>query len=121
MRDVTGYITGYMGLMCVARGFKEKSSQYRAVIKNRRALGERGISRFEVRGLGRDKALVRDLAKRLAVDDDAARALRSELNQKLAPQPEERGSVWRWLRSSPLVGCDWYIEREFSTGRKIDQ
>jgi len=78
------------------------------------------MSRFEVRGLERDKSLLKDLAKRLAVDDKAAKALRSDLNQRLEPPSDERGSVWQWLRSSPLVGFDWFIEREFSTGRKVD-
>src|SRR5205085_1601335 len=102
------------------KGFREKSTRYRAVIKNRRALRERGISRYEVRGLESDKALVREVAKRLAENGAAADELRRTLRRTLAPQPEERGGVWRWLRASPLVGIDWHIEREFTTGRKVD-
>ena len=104
----------------MAKGFREKSARYRAVVKNRRGLRARGMSRFEVRGLDSDKTLLRDLAKRLAADDPAAQQLRLELGQKLAPPDNERGGIWRWLRASPLVGVDWYIEREFTTGRKID-
>jgi hypothetical protein len=102
------------------KGFREKSAQYRAVVKNRRSLRARGLARFEVRGLDSDKALVRDLAKRLSAGDELAQALRDELIRKLAPQKGEPGSVWRWLRSSPLVGVDWYIERPYDPGRKID-
>jgi predicted nucleic acid-binding protein len=47
----------------MTRGFREKSAQYRAVTKNRRAMRARGVERYEVRGLARDKALIRDLAR----------------------------------------------------------
>ena len=104
----------------MTKGFREKSAQYRAVVKNRRAMRERGLGRFEVRALDRDKELLRDLAKRLSADDAEAKALRSELSRKLAPQSEERGGVWRWLRSSPLVGSGINLEREVTYGRKID-
>jgi len=102
------------------KGFRERSAQYRAVVKNRRAMRARGMSRFEVRGLNRDKPLIRNLAKRLAYDDDAAKKLRCALEQELAPRPKARRSIVEWLRSSPLVGVDWYIERPFDAGRKID-
>jgi len=102
------------------KGFRERSAQYRAVVKNRRAMRARGMSRFEVRGRSRDKALIKALAKRLAANDAEAQALREELQLRLAPRKGERGSVWHWLRSSPLVGVDWYIERPFDPGRKID-
>jgi len=104
----------------VPKGFREKSTRYRAVIKSRRALRARGMSRYEVRGLESDKALVKDVAKRLAENGPAAEELRRTLKSKVAPLPEERGAVWRWLRASPLVGVDWHIEREFTTGRKVD-
>jgi len=103
----------------MAKGFREKSAKYRAVVKNRRALRARGMSRYEVRGLASDKDLLRAIAKQLANNDSIAQQLRSELVQKVAPNQEPR-NVWEWLRSSPLVGVDWYIEREFEPGRKID-
>ena len=40
-----------------------QASQKRAVANHRRRLAERGISRYEVRGLEKDKELVRKLAK----------------------------------------------------------
>ena len=101
-------------------GFREKSAPYRAVVKNRKALRARGMERFEVRGLARDKGLIRALASRLASEGPAAQRLREEILQKVAPQQGEKGGVWRWLRSSPLVGVDWYVERPFDPGRKID-
>ena len=102
------------------KGFREKSAQYRAVSKSRRAMLARGLGRYEVRGLESDKVLVRDLAKKLAVNDAGSQELRNELLKRLAPGKSERGGVWRWLRSSPLVGVDWYTERPFDPGRKID-
>lgn len=104
----------------MTKGFREKSARYRAVVKNRRSLRARGMSRFEVRGLDSDKALLRDLARRLAADDAAAQQLRLKLGQKLAPPGNERGGIWRWLRASPLVGSGIRIEREVTYGRKID-
>jgi len=103
----------------VTKGFREKSAQYRAVVKNRKQMRSRGISRFEVRGLEHDKALIRAVAKRLAAGDDAARKLRTTLAQEAAAATKPVNIV-EWLRSSPLVGIDWYIEREFNPGRKID-
>src|SRR5579872_359630 len=43
-----------------------KASQERAVANHRRRLRERGLARYEVRGLPQDKQLVRELARRLA-------------------------------------------------------
>ena len=102
------------------KGFGEKSAQYNAVEKDRKALRAKGMSRFEVRALDRDKKLIRDLARRLAADGDAAKNLRSVLSQEMAQPAEKRMGIVQWLRESPLVGVDWYIEREFSTGRKVD-
>jgi hypothetical protein len=102
------------------KGFSEKSAQYRAVVKDRKALRERGMSRFEVRGLERDKKLIRELAKRLSTNDEQAQRLRAELLKEATPGREERGGVWRWLRSSPLVGSGINLEREVVRLRKID-
>jgi hypothetical protein len=102
------------------KGFNEQSAQYRAVVKNRRALRERGMSRYEVRGLERDKTLLKELAKRLAANDGAAETLRAELKQKLTPAKGERGGFLRWIRSSPLVGSGINLEREVVYARNID-
>jgi hypothetical protein len=102
------------------KGFSEKSAQYRAVVKDRKALRERGMSRFEVRALERDKQLIRDLAKRLSANDDDAQRLRNELSKEATPGKGERGGFLRWIRSSPLVGSGINLEREVVKLRKID-
>ena len=101
------------------KGFREKSAQYRAVVKNRKQMRARGLSRFEVRGLETDKALIRSIAKALADDNSTAKTLRAKLAQEVVATKKPVNIV-AWLRSSPLVGIDWYIEREFDPGRKID-
>lgn len=102
------------------KGFSEKTAQYRAVVKDRKALRERGMSRFEVRAPERDKGLIRDLARRLSTNDENAERLRADLLRTTLPQNEERGGFWRWIRSSPLVGSGINLEREAVRLRKID-
>ncbi len=97
-----------------------KSAQLRAVERNRKRMREKGISRFEVRALDKDKALIREVAKRLAAGDADARKLRTELQQKVEAGADERGGIWRALRRSPLVGSGVEFKREVSDGRKID-
>jgi hypothetical protein len=97
-----------------------KSAPLRAVERNRKRMREKGISRFEVRALDRDKALIRKVAKRLAAGDADARKLRTDLQQKVEAAAGERGGIWRALRRSPLVGSGVEFRREVSDGRKID-
>lgn len=104
----------------MVKGFREKAARYRAVVKNRRAMRARGMERFEVRALASDKPLIRGLAKKLALDDEGAKKLRATLGEELAPRPRTGREIYEWLRASPLVGVDWYIERPFEPGRKID-
>ena len=104
----------------MVKGFRERSAKYRAVIKNRRAMRSQGLSRYEVRGLARDKDLVKRLARKLATDDGDAGKLRAMLERELMTQKPKYKNLVDWLRASPLVGVDWYIERPFEPGRKID-
>jgi hypothetical protein len=97
-----------------------QASQKRAVANHRRRLSERGISRYEVRGLAKDKDLVRKLAKRLAVGDAKAARLRIEMLTQVADEPSRRGGIWAALRRSPLVGADLDLEREVVPPRDID-
>ena len=97
-----------------------KPSQKRAVAKNRRRLAERGMSRYEVRGLKTDTPLIRGLAKRLAVGDAAAAKLRIEVSQKIGGHRGRAGGILAALRRSPLVGAELHIARETTTGRDID-
>jgi hypothetical protein len=78
----------------------------------------RDISRYEVRGLERDKALVRRLAARLAASDTGAQSLRADLASKLAtPPPQSRGGIYSALRRSPMVGADLDLNREKAADR----
>jgi hypothetical protein len=75
------------------------------------------MSRYDVRGLDRDKDLVRSLAKRLAENDAAATRLRRKVAQSLGVLPTRRGGILAALRRSPLVGADLNLERELTHGR----
>jgi hypothetical protein len=97
-----------------------QASQRRAVANHRRRLAERGISRFEVRGLEKDKVLVRKLAKRLAVDDAEAVRLRKEVLKQVSDEPTPRSDIWAALRRSPLVGANLNLEREVVPPREVD-
>jgi hypothetical protein len=94
------------------------NSQRRAIEAHRRRLTERGLGRFEVRGLEADKDLIRGIARRLAANDDAAGALRAELARRVAgAEPPRVGGVLAALRRSPLVGADLDLSREETPGR----
>lgn len=94
------------------------NSQKRAIEAHRRRLTERGLGRFEVRGLEADKELIRGIARRLAANDDAAGALRAELARCVAGgEPPRLGGVLAALRRSPLVGADLDLSREETPGR----
>jgi hypothetical protein len=95
------------------------ASQKRAVVSHRLRLGSRGLARYEVRGLEQDKGLVRELARRLAANDEQAARLRAELTQQVANRPERRGGIVAALLRSPLVGSGLNLEREVTPGRDI--
>lgn len=97
-----------------------QTSQRRAVANHRRRLAEQGISRYEVRGLAKDKELVRKLAKRLAADDAEAARLRMEVSKQVLDGPLRRGGIWAALRRSPAVGADLDLTREIVPERDID-
>jgi hypothetical protein len=96
-----------------------RTSQSRAVKNYRQRLSEKGMQRYEVLGLEKDRQLVRSVAKRLAKDDADADRLREELNRTVSPQWSERGAIWAALRRSPLVGVELNLTREKSSGRDI--
>ena len=95
------------------------ASQKKAIATHRRRLGERGLARYEVRGLAQDKDLVRELAKKLSSDDAEAARLRREITKAVAPKAT-RGGVWRALRSSPAVGAGLDLTREVVPERDVD-
>ncbi len=96
------------------------SSQHRAVFAHRRRLAERGLERFEVRGLDADKVLIRGIARRLAAGDAAAAALRRDLSRRVADGDPPKGTILAALRRSPLVGADLTLDREVTPGRAGD-
>ena len=96
------------------------SSQQRAIKKYRDRLAERGLTRFEVLGLGADRDLIRSLAKRLADDGPEATRLRATVRQFIAGEPPTKGRILEALRRSPLVGADLAPHRPRELGREID-
>jgi hypothetical protein len=97
-----------------------QASQKRAVANDRRRLAERGMARYEVRGLDTDKELVRKFAKRLAANDVGAQRLRAEVARGVAGGESRRGGIWAALRRSPLVGAGLNFEREVVRPRDVD-
>lgn len=96
------------------------SSQKRAVKHYRDRLAARGLTRFEVLGLGADRDLIRSLAKRLAEDGPGAAHLRATISRSLASESPKRGGILEALRRSPLVGADLIPDRPREKGRKVD-
>ena len=95
------------------------ASQKRAIDSHRRRLTERGMSRYEVRGLAQDKELVRTFAKRLAERDEDAARLRAEVELRVSGE-KRRGGIYRALRRSPAVGADLDLAREIVPERETD-
>jgi hypothetical protein len=96
------------------------ASQKRAVANHRTRLSERGLARYEVRGLERDKQLVRQLARRLAENDAKASQLRAEIVRETGSEPARKGGIYAALRRSPAVGADLDLSREIVPERDID-
>jgi hypothetical protein len=107
-------MTGYSG-----RSLTMADAQRRAVANHRRRLRARGLDRFEVRGLGADRELLRAVAKRLAQADAAAGELRARIEASIGPPVAERGGILEALRRSPLVGAELDLERETGAGRDV--
>lgn len=95
-------------------------AQKRALKTYRDRLSERGLARFEVLGLDRDRDLIRSLAKRLAEDDPDVARIRAAVATTISGEPPRRGGILAALRRSPLVGADIVVERPVIEGRAID-
>jgi beta-phosphoglucomutase-like phosphatase (HAD superfamily) len=95
------------------------TAQKRAIKNYRVRLQRRGMARFEVLGLDRDRDLIRTLAKRLAEDTNEANEIRTQIAQSVA-EPSPKGGILAALRRSPLIGAGLDIIRSADTGRKID-
>ncbi|HEY1797823.1 MAG TPA: hypothetical protein VGG57_17050 [Stellaceae bacterium] len=98
----------------------QNTPQNRATENYRRRLSERGVCRFEVMGLDRDRELIRTLAKRLAENDAEATRIRDTVSRTIAVSPGRKGGIYEALRCSPLVGADLDFERVREPDRKID-
>ena len=97
-----------------------QASQKRATANHRRRLRERGISRYEVRGLEQDKELLRRLANRLAANDADAARLRREVSRQVSGEVPQRGGIWDALRRSPAVGAELDLTRPTVSERDVD-
>jgi hypothetical protein len=95
-------------------------SQKRAIRNYRSRLSERGLARFEVLGLDRDRDLIRSLARRLAEGGSEAADIRATIAQTISGEPPRTGGIVAALRRSPLVGADLDLNRSHDGGREID-
>ena len=98
-----------------------QSSQRRATANYRGRQRERGLCRYEVRGLRSDKTLVHQIAARLASNEPDAQRLRAELTQELVGEQPRRGGIFAALRRSPMVGVELDLAREVTEGRDLDR
>ncbi|MSP98167.1 MAG: hypothetical protein EXR29_13325 [Betaproteobacteria bacterium] len=96
------------------------SSQRRAVQNYRSRLSARGLTRFEVLGLGDDRNLIRSLARRLAEEGPEASRLRAAVSQAITGTPAKKGGILAALRRSPLVGAGLDLRRAREEGRKVE-
>jgi hypothetical protein len=91
-----------------------------AVQNHRSRLNARGVARFEVQGLDRDRELIRRLARRLAEEGPEAQQLRLQVERSIGGEPPKTGGILAALRRSPAVGADLVFERPFDPGREVD-
>lgn len=96
------------------------TSQRRALKNYRDRLVERGMARFEVVGLGVDRALIRTLARQLAKNGPEASKLRAVVSQSIDASPPKHGGILAVLRRSPLVGAELNVSRAVIHGRAVD-
>lgn len=96
------------------------AAQKKAIQNHRKRLRSRGLSRFEVQGRTSDKQLLRDLARRLAEDTSEAANIRKIVESAFTDSAESKGSIWKALRTSPLVGAGVEFERLRGEPRELD-
>jgi hypothetical protein len=96
------------------------NSQKRAVRNYRSRLRGRGLSRFEVLGLDRDRDLIRSVARRLAEQGPTAASIRQTLGLAVSGEPPRKGGIVAALRRSPLVGADLDLRRSHAEDRRLE-
>jgi 3-hydroxyisobutyrate dehydrogenase-like beta-hydroxyacid dehydrogenase len=94
------------------------SSQTRAVNNYRKRLGKRGMARFEVLALTKDRELIREVARKLTESTPEAEKMRASMRQTIAEKSGTKGGILEILRSWPLAELN--LTRPFEEGRKID-
>lgn len=94
------------------------TAQARAVDNYRKRLSKRGMARFEVLGLKKDRALVRAVARRLAENTWEAEEMRVSMRHRISEKTGKRGGILAALRQWPIADLD--LTRPFEQGRKID-
>ena len=85
----------------------------------RKRLTKRGLARFEVLGLAKDRELIRTVARRLADNDSEAAEMRSAMHRKVVGKAPKKGGIVAALRRSPLIGAELDIVRPRVEGRKV--
>ena len=94
--------------------------QARALKDYRKRLSDRGMARFEVLGLDKDRGLIRALARRLADEGPEASRMRASIMRTIEDRTPSTGGIYRALRRSPLVGADIDMSRSRDPEREID-
>ena len=94
------------------------SAQARAVDNYRKRLTKRGMARFEVLGLKKDRELIREVARKLAESTPEADQIRTSIRQTTSEKASRKGSLLEVLRTWPLAELN--LKRPYTTGRKID-
>ena len=94
------------------------TSQARAVKNYRKRLRKRGMARFEVMGLDKDRELVRAVARRLAENTPEAEEMRAAMCRGVSGKTRKKGGVLAALRQWPIADLD--LTRPFELGRRID-
>jgi hypothetical protein len=92
------------------------ASQNRAVANHRRRLTERGITRYEVRGLEQDKELVRKFANRLAANDPEAQRLRQQVADDVLKKRSAARKLWRRCAGHPSSDWIWFLSERSPPG-----
>jgi len=95
------------------------NSRKRAVANYRSRLSERGLARFEVLGLERDRDLIRSVARTLTDGGPDAERLRAAVNRAVSGA-SKTGGILAALRRSPLVGSEIEFSRADANERAID-
>jgi hypothetical protein len=90
-------------------------------LKNyRKRLSQRGMARFEVLGLSKDRELLRSLAQRLAENSPESAEIRTAMQRRVGTEPASKGRILAALRRSPLVGAELNLARPYIAGRRIE-